>query len=111
MVIIIIQWYPITVPDLIYKEEMWFPLSTNFIPEIVPNVYSVSTWGRLYSAITGKYYPNENSTSESYINVYLSMQDGSVKTYYLHRIIAMVFVELMGMKILLLIIKMNYFAI
>lgn len=90
--ITIIDIFPETVPDKIYLTEMFLPVIEAFIPGIEPGRYSISTWGRIYDKYTQTFFPNQNTLAENrYVYIYLHMQDGSIRTIGMHRLVLMIF--------------------
>lgn len=81
----ILDIFPNTIP-----EEIWVPLD-NYVYNI-RHGYFISSYGRLYCAMTNKYYPNENNLREDgYISVYLRLVTGELLDVYLHRLVLFVF--------------------
>ena len=81
----ILDIFPNTIP-----EELWVSLDDKII--LIRSGYWISTYGRLYSSITNKFYPNETySDKNKYITVYLRLLDGTICEWYLHRLMMVIF--------------------
>lgn len=87
MVKILDELIPNTIPP-----ENWKPITNDQIHNICPG-YWISTYGRLYSELTCKFYPNENFTFDKnkYVNVYLQTIDNNLETWHLHRLMLYIF--------------------
>lgn len=58
---------------------------------IKSNTYKISNFGRVFSLVTNNYL--SPAISNGYYTVQLAMDDGSRKTFYVHRLVAKAFIE------------------
>lgn len=68
--------------------EEWKPI--NFF-EIKHGAYFISSFGRVYSCL--KFGFLSPALSNGYLTVQLNLENGSRRTFYIHRLVAMAFVE------------------
>lgn len=71
-------------PDEKYKIEKWEYLDNTDVPNIIPNRYMISTWGRILDIEANKYYPTDNITKQDYTTVVIHLLDGSYKQFRIH---------------------------
>lgn len=74
-------------PNDSYRQEIWADITQLDVPNIIPNRYKISTWGRVYDSFNGNYYPTENAKCENfYPSVHFQFIDGTFKTMKIHLI-------------------------
>ena len=84
IIIDFIKWYP--------EPEKWVYITDSIIPNIIPNRYMVSTYGRIYNTATQNYLPKEiRYDLDRYVSVGLLLNDGTYKNESVHRIVMMAF--------------------
>lgn len=84
-----IQFYPRPedIPSEKYTRQVWFPLTENEVPGIMPDRYIVSSFGFVYDNFTGHMFPNERVTKEDYVYSHFRLLDGSKKHISNHIIV------------------------
>lgn len=78
--------------DQIILEEIWDDLNINNpgFEKIIPGLYSISTFGRLYNTATKRYLPQNNDYCKNkYITLCLKLQNGNSQFFMLHRLMCM----------------------
>lgn len=78
--------------DQILFGEVWDDLNTNNpgFEMIIPGLYSISTFGRLYNTATKRFLPQDNGYQKNkYITLCLKLQDGNSQFFMLHRLMCM----------------------
>lgn len=78
--------------DQILFGEVWDDLNTNNLgfEMIIPGLYSISTFGRLYNTATKRFLPQDNEYHKNkYITLCLKLQDGNSQFFMLHRLMCM----------------------
>jgi hypothetical protein len=85
-----VDYLPTSFPNEFFKTEYWYPVTEVTVPGI-RNGYTISTWGRFHSMITGLFYPNESRTNTKfYANAGMKLYDGTYKEIQIHRLLMLV---------------------
>ena len=78
--------FPVLLDPIIYEE--W--KSPSLIDSSIKDQYLVSNFGRVYSSVIGRCL--SPAISQGYSTVQLSLIDGSRKTFYIHRLVGLLFI-------------------
>lgn len=74
-----------------YRQELWFPITELEVPNIIPDRYMISTWGKVYDKISRTMHPTEKFVKPNYPNIMIKLIDGNTKTIAIHILMCLKF--------------------